>query len=86
MAIQKIKKSKLSWVLSDTYIAVFDKWQATIYTRYSSCGVKGLGQMRTLVLNSKPAELNSWSDVLDLAMKNNLVGHGTRIRDEWLKD
>lgn len=79
----KIKKSKIKWILTDDFIVALDKLQATIYYTYDLTNRGPFDKMRRRILKSKPNEYNSWVDILDLASKYGLVGHGAKIRKEW---
>lgn len=82
---RKIKKSKIKWILSDDYIVALGKLQATIYYTYDLTNRVPFDKMRRKVLKSKPDEYNTWADVLDLASKHGIIGHGAKIRQEWLE-
>lgn len=83
--LRKIKKSKIRWVLSDDYIVALGKLQATIYYTYDLTNRVPFDVMRKRVLRSKPEEYNSWADIIELATKHGVVGHGAKIRKEWLE-
>lgn len=83
--IQIIRKSKIGWVLTEDTVTAFDNWQATIYHLYESSTKQPIELLKQEVRKSKPDELNSWVDVLDLASKRGLRGYATRIREEWFE-
>lgn len=78
-----IRKTKINWVIEDTSVIAFDKWQATVYHCYGTPDKEGLEEMKKIIIASKKDDYNSWVDVIDLAQKKGLIGYGTRHRPEW---
>lgn len=77
-----IKWGKISWVVSEDYLVAFDKLQATMYYTYDLPSRTQFELMKKEVLGK---ELKSWVDVIELALKYDMVGHGARLRDEWFE-
>lgn len=81
-----LRKSKISWVVSDSSVVAFDKWQATIYHTFGAPTKQSIGLMGERILSSKPDEYNNWVEVISLAQSQGVSGYATRIRKEWLEE
>lgn len=80
-----IRKSKVSWVITDTTLTAFDQIQATVYHAFETPNKRPLDEMRYEVEHSTPDELNSWADVISLALNKGLRGYGTKLQHEWFE-
>ena len=81
MKTQKLKKGKIYWIIEEDRIIAFDNLQATSYGPYGINYKKNLMRMRKEVLNSDYG--NTWSEVITLAVKNEVYGYSTRLKEEW---
>ena len=71
--------------MTDNSITAFDTLQATTYNVYELTNRQPFDVMKMKIMDSAPEELNSWVDILDLAMKQGVKGYGTRLKKEWFK-
>lgn len=78
-----IQKTRIGWVLAEDYVIAFDKWQATIYNAYGAIGRVLVEEMKNQIVKSKPDELNSWVDVIELAQHMGIKGYGTVLKPKW---
>lgn len=81
-----VRKTKVNWLVSDTTLIAFDKFQATIYHAYDNPNKQPLEEMKKRVLLSEREELNSWVDVINLAVEKGMKGYGTKLRREWFAE
>ena len=82
MKHKQIKRGKISWVISDETLIAFDKLQATMYYTYDLTNRLPFDLMKREVLKK---DTPSWVDVIELAMKYDMVGHGARVKNEWFE-
>lgn len=73
-----LHRGKLTWVVREKSILVYDKIQATLYVPYISPNDHLFLQMRTFLLNSKPTEYGDWVEAILLAQKCKVKGMGAR--------
>lgn len=81
MKTQKLKKGKIYWIIEEDRIIAFDHLQATSYGLYGFNYKKNLIRMKKEVLNSDYG--NTWSEVLTIAVRNEMYGNSTRLDKEW---
>lgn len=81
-----IRKSKIGWVLTEDTITAFDKFQATVYHVYELTNRQPFDRMKMVIYNSKPEELNSWVDVINLSIQYGVRGYGGRTKQEWFEE
>lgn len=78
-----IRKTKINWLLQDNCIIAFDKLQATCYNILNGQNKKNFDLMTNLLAKSSPDEYNNWVDAICLAQDMEMIGYGTRVRQEW---
>lgn len=81
----RIKKDKIKWIISDDYMVALGNLQATIYYTYDLTNRVPFDMMKKKILKSKPEEYNNWPDIITLATKYGLIGHGAKFRKEWME-
>lgn len=81
----KIKKDKIRWIISDDYMVALGKWQATIYYTYDLTNRIPFDTMKKKIIKSEPEEYNDWADIITLATKHGIIGHGAKLKKEWLE-
>lgn len=84
MKTQKIKKKKIYWLIEDKRIIAFDKLQATSYDIFGPNYKKNFVEMKKQVLKTDLG--GDWIEVLTLAVQNDMIGNGVRVRQEWFDD
>ena len=73
-----LARGRLTILVEDERIVVYDSIQATVYTPYMSGNDNLFPQMREFLLTSEDTEYRSWIDILELASACKVVGYGTR--------
>ena len=73
-----LRRGRLTILIEDERIIVFDKLQATLYTAWFSGNDNLFYQMRDFLLTSEDSEYRSWVDVLELAAACRVIGVGTK--------
>lgn len=76
-----LQRGRLTIVVGDERIIVFDNIQATLYAPYFSGNDNLFGQMKEYLLTSEDTEYSSWVDILTLASVCRMYGLGTKIPD-----
>lgn len=74
-----LQRGKLTIVLYDAKIVVFDAHQATLYAPWMSPNDHLFYQMKEFLRTSEPNEYSSWVEILCLASACRVTGMGTRI-------
>lgn len=73
------KRGRLTWIIRDDSIVVFDRIQATIYAPFLSARNHAFDQMCEALRSSPENELDNWADAILFAQSFNVMGAGTRI-------
>ena len=72
-----LQRGRLTILVEDGKIVVFDDLQATLYAPWLSANDNLFPQMRDFLLTSENGEYHSWVDILELASACRVVGCGT---------
>ena len=71
-----LRRGRLTIVVEDERVTVFDSLQATVYAPYFSGNDNLFGQMKEYLLTSEDTEYGSWVDILTLASVCRVYGCG----------
>ena len=74
-----LRRGRLTWIVKDNSIVVFDNIQATVYAPYMSPNDNLFPQMKEFLLTSEDGEYSNWVDAVCLAQVCRMIGQGTRI-------
>lgn len=73
-----LHRGKLTILIENKKITVYDSIQATLYAPYLSPYNHLFGQMRDFLLTSENNEYSSWADILQLAQVCRVYGQGVK--------
>lgn len=73
-----LHRGKLSILVEDKRIIVYDHIQATLYAPYLSPYNHLFGQMKDFLLTSENTEYGSWLEILELAQACRVYGQGVK--------
>lgn len=76
-----LQRGRLTIVVEDGRITVFDSLQATMYAPYMSPNDHLFEQMKEFLITSEDTEYESWVDILTLASACRMTGCGVKRPD-----